>query len=67
MQGGRRKDSRRPKRARRMYIQYFCKKVFSGGGTIGWPWGESGGGVRSWGLGRGSEMRVVQMNEIGER
>lgn len=33
-----------------MYIQYFCKKLFSGAGAIGSPSTVSGGGVRNSGL-----------------
>ena len=33
-----------------MYIQYFCKKVFSGAGAIGSPSAVNGGGVRNSGL-----------------
>jgi hypothetical protein len=44
------KNELRAKRTMTMYIQYFCKKDFSGTGTMGSPSAVSGGGVVSSGL-----------------
>jgi len=51
-----------------MYIQYFCKKDFSGTGTMGSPSAVSGGGVVSSGKGgyRGPRTMTVVFNRFNE-
>lgn len=44
------RDLQSTPRTTTMYIQYFCKKLFSGAGATSSPSAVSGGGVRNSGL-----------------